>query len=94
MKRMTMALMLVVAVVLTTVTASATDFTSWQNSMKVTFAGYTQPGTLTNFHGYYDCYCYLPLYIFCGDDVLCAKLRPSNIDIAGSSTACWLKSLR
>ena len=32
------------------------------------------------FHGYYDCYCYLPLYIFCGDDVLCAKLRPSNID--------------
>jgi hypothetical protein len=32
------------------------------------------------FHGYYDCYCYLPLYIFCGDDVVCAKLRPSNID--------------
>jgi hypothetical protein len=32
------------------------------------------------FHGYYDGYCYLPLYIFCGDDVLCAKLRPSNID--------------
>ncbi|MBU0718231.1 MAG: IS1380 family transposase, partial [Planctomycetes bacterium] len=32
------------------------------------------------FHGYYDCYCYLPLYIFCGDDLLCAKLRPSNID--------------
>jgi len=32
------------------------------------------------FHGYYDAYCYLPLYIFCGDDVLCAKLRPSNID--------------
>jgi hypothetical protein len=34
------------------------------------------------FHGYYDCYCYLPLYIFCGDDLLCAKLRPSNIDAA------------
>jgi hypothetical protein len=32
------------------------------------------------FHGYYDGYCYLPLYIFCGDDVLCAKLRPSNLD--------------
>jgi hypothetical protein len=32
------------------------------------------------FHGYYDCFCYLPLYIFCGDDLLAAKLRPSNID--------------
>jgi hypothetical protein len=32
------------------------------------------------FHGYYDCYCYLPLYIFCGDHLLCAKLRPANID--------------
>lgn len=32
------------------------------------------------FHGYYDCYCYLPLYIFCGDYLLCARLRPSNID--------------
>jgi hypothetical protein len=32
------------------------------------------------FHGYYDCYCYLPLYIFCGDDLLCGKLRPSNLD--------------
>ena len=28
------------------------------------------------FHGYYDCYCYLPLYIFCGRFLLCAKLRP------------------
>ena len=26
------------------------------------------------FHGYYDCYCYLPLYIFCGDELLCPKL--------------------
>ncbi|MCP4370036.1 MAG: IS1380 family transposase, partial [Deltaproteobacteria bacterium] len=32
------------------------------------------------FHGYYDCYCYLPLYIFCGSQLLCAKLRPSDID--------------
>ncbi len=32
------------------------------------------------FHGYYDCYCYLPLYIFCGPHLLAAKLRRSNID--------------
>jgi len=32
------------------------------------------------FHGYYDCYCYLPLYVFCGRHLLCAKLRRSNID--------------
>jgi hypothetical protein len=32
------------------------------------------------FHGYYGEYCYLPLYIFCGDALLCARLRPSNID--------------
>lgn len=32
------------------------------------------------FHGYYDGYCYLPLYIFCGEQLLCAKLRPSDID--------------
>jgi hypothetical protein len=32
------------------------------------------------FHGYYDEYCYLPLYIFCGDHPLLALLRPSNID--------------
>jgi hypothetical protein len=37
------------------------------------------------FHGYYDGYCYLPLYIFCGDDLLCAKLRPSNIDASAGS---------
>jgi Transposase DDE domain group 1 len=30
------------------------------------------------FHGYYDCYCYLPLYIFCGDHLLCAKLRTAE----------------
>jgi hypothetical protein len=34
------------------------------------------------FHGYYDAYCYLPLYIFCGDHPLLALLRPSNIDNA------------
>jgi Transposase DDE domain group 1 len=32
------------------------------------------------FHGYYRCYCYMPLYVFCGRDLLAAKLRPSNID--------------
>jgi len=32
------------------------------------------------FHGYYDAYCYLPLYIFCGRHLLVAKLRRSNID--------------
>ena len=32
------------------------------------------------FHGYYNCYCYLPLYIFCGRHLLVAKLRPANID--------------
>jgi hypothetical protein len=38
------------------------------------------------FHGYYDCYCYLPLYIFCGDQLLAAKLRVSNIDAAAGAT--------
>jgi len=37
------------------------------------------------FHGYYDCYCYMPLYIFCGRDLLAAKLRPSNIDGAAGA---------
>ena len=32
------------------------------------------------FHGYYGCYCYLPLYVFAGDDLLVAKLRPSKFD--------------
>jgi hypothetical protein len=31
------------------------------------------------YHGYYDHYCYLPLYIFAGEHVLCARLRPSNL---------------
>ena len=34
------------------------------------------------FHGYYDGYCYLPLYVFCGRHLLAAKLRRSNIDAA------------
>jgi hypothetical protein len=34
------------------------------------------------FHGYYDAYCFLPLYVFCGDRLLVAYLRPSNIDPA------------
>jgi Transposase DDE domain group 1 len=52
------------------------------------------------FHGYYDCYCYLPLYIFCGRHLLAAKLRRSNIDaragaveevarIVAQIRACW-----
>ncbi len=52
------------------------------------------------FHGYYKCYCYLPLYIFCGRDLLLAKLRPANIDAAAGAKeeiawivaqirACW-----
>jgi hypothetical protein len=32
------------------------------------------------FHGYYDHYCYLPLYVFCGEHVLCARLREANHD--------------
>ncbi len=34
------------------------------------------------FHGYYDNYCYLPLYVFCGEKLLVSYLRPSNIDAA------------
>jgi hypothetical protein len=37
------------------------------------------------FHGYYDGYCYLPLYIFCGDQLLCARLRPANKDAAAGA---------
>src|ERR1700691_5983441 len=37
------------------------------------------------FHGYYDCYCYMPLYVFCGRHLLAAKLRPSNIDGAAGA---------
>lgn len=52
------------------------------------------------FHGYYMNYCYLPLYIFCGEFLLCARLRQSNIDasegtreelekIVGQIRAAW-----
>ena len=52
------------------------------------------------FHGYYDCYCYLPLYIFCGRHLLAGKLRRANIDVSAGAVeeiarvitrirACW-----
>src|SRR3954463_6991806 len=37
------------------------------------------------FHGYYDCHCYLPLYVFCGRHLLAAKLRRSDIDGAAGA---------
>lgn len=40
-----------------------------------------------HFNGYYDCYCYLPLYIFCGRHLLAAKLRTSSVDAADGSVA-------
>lgn len=42
------------------------------------------------FHGYYGDYCYLPLYVFCGEFLLCARLRPSCLDASAGS----LKQLR
>ena len=39
------------------------------------------------FHGYYDHYCYLPLYIFSGEHLLCARLRCANIDASAGSLA-------
>jgi len=39
------------------------------------------------FHGYYDCHCFLPLYVFCGDQLLVAYLRRSNIDAAKHAAA-------
>jgi hypothetical protein len=55
------------------------------------------------FHGYYRCYCYLPLYVFCGRHLLAAKLRRANIDAAAGAVeeverivsqirACWPKT--
>lgn len=38
------------------------------------------------FHGYYKSYCYLPLSIFCGDHLLCARLRPSDIDASAGAS--------
>ena len=37
------------------------------------------------FHGYYGHYCYLPLYIFAGEHLLCARLRPANIDASAGA---------
>lgn len=37
------------------------------------------------YHGYYGDYCFLPLYIFCGEQLLCAKLRPSDIDASAGA---------
>ena len=37
------------------------------------------------YHGYYGDYCYLPLYVFCGEHLLCARLRMSNIDASADS---------
>jgi hypothetical protein len=39
------------------------------------------------FHGYYDHHCFLPLYVFCGDELLVAYLRPSDIDAAKHARA-------
>jgi hypothetical protein len=39
------------------------------------------------FHGYYDCYCYLPLYVFCGRHLLVAKLRRADLDAAAGAVA-------
>ena len=54
-----------------------------------------QPGRF--FHGYYDRYCFLPLYVFCGQQLLVAYLRPSNIDAskhAWSILSLLVKRLR
>jgi Transposase DDE domain group 1 len=37
------------------------------------------------FHGFYDCYCYLPLYVSCGRHPLAAKLRPAKIDASAGA---------
>ena len=37
------------------------------------------------FHGYYDCHCYLPLYVFCGSQLLAARLRRANIDASAGA---------
>lgn len=37
------------------------------------------------FHGYYDCYCYMPLYVTCGDHLLVAKLRKADQDASAGS---------
>lgn len=46
------------------------------------------------FHGYYDQYCFLPLYVFCGEQLLVAYLRPSNIDASRHAWAVLVQRLR
>jgi hypothetical protein len=46
------------------------------------------------FHGYYDCHCYLPLYVFCGRHLLAAKLRPAKIDARLAPSSRWRGSWR
>lgn len=46
------------------------------------------------FHGYYGDYCFLPLYVFCGDQLLVAYLRPSNIDVALHARAILMLLVR
>lgn len=46
------------------------------------------------FHGYYGHYCYLPLYLFCGEQLLCARLRSADQEpAAGTTEASWSGSL-
>lgn len=40
-----------------------------------------------SFHGYYGDWCFLPLYVFCGEQLLVSYLRPSNIDAARHAPA-------
>ncbi len=47
----------------------------------------TDRSSSVGWHGYYDSYCYLPLYIFAGDQLLCARLRPASQGAAASSLA-------
>ena len=44
------------------------------------------------FHGDYDNYCYLPLYVFCGRHLLASKLRPADIDASPTGRARGLKA--
>ena len=45
-------------------------------------------------HGYYDHYCFLPLYVFCGSQLLCAYLWPSKIDEFNYAAATWDRERR
>ena len=65
---------------------------SRKRARKRSFSIWTRPTTLCTagregrfFHGYYDCYCYLPLYVFCGDQLLVAKLRKADIDASAGA---------